>query len=314
MPLNNVRKMTERGVLAELLYRLQNPLGQWWGPLVGRFESNDPAGEEHAWLGGVPQMQKQSGDPDFKQLRAPSIIVKNEKWNAGIEIDVDDWDADKRGLIQQRINAQAGVVLSHPGILLMLAMAQAEAKPCYDGSMFFDDDHSEGESGVQSNLITATAVNPASPTASETSDAILSAVQQLHGIKDDHGNECNMDAMDFLVCHPTGMTKSVIKSLGAELIGGGDTNVVAGNKSGFKFTAQVMPRWTGNKIAVFRRRAVGEGSAFIWQVFQEAKPTILGRDSEYCSLHDKLLFKHRGVYNLAFGRWQEGCLVNFVAP
>lgn len=313
MPLNNLRKLTERGVMAEMLYILQTAMGQWWAPLVGRMESTDPAGQEHGWLGGVPQMTEQTGDPDFKELRAPSIIVRNKKWNAGITVDVDDWDADKRSLIQRRINDSTGVVLAHPGILLMKALMEAESKPGYDGSFYYDTDHAEGDSGMQSNVIEVAVTDPARPTAGETSDAILEGVEQMHGIKDDHGNECNMDAKDFLVAHPTRMLKSTVKAINADLVDGGDTNVVAGEKSGFKFAAQGMPRWTGNHISLFRRRTAGEGSAFIWQVFAETKPKILGRESEYCGLHDRLLFKNRGVYNLAFGRWQETCLIKFIA-
>lgn len=312
MALQNVRVLTEAGVISEVLYRLQNPLGQWWGPMVSRFNSMHPEQENHGWLGGVPQMTEQTGDPRYNELRAATFIVRHKTWQAGVRVDKFQWMSKAAAQIQQRINEQTGVVLGHPGILLMNAIAAGETGRCYDGNFFFATDHSEGASGTHSNKISATAVAPANPTAAEMVDAILGAVEKIHSFKDDQGNECNMDAKEFIVAHPTGMTKSVIKALGAELIGGGDTNVVAGERSGFKFTGQVMPRYTGNKIAVFRRRGTGEGDSFIWQVFQDTAPVVLGIESEYCKEHGHLLFKQEGRYNLAYGRWQGAVQATFV--
>jgi alanine dehydrogenase len=89
--------------------------------------------------------------------------------------------------------------------------------------------------------------------------------------------------------------------------------VLAGGQL-FRVTPQVIPAWTGNKFEVVRNREAGKGHAFVKQTFMNPKPTILGPDSEHAALHDEVVIKVSGTYQVAYGRWQESCLCTFTGP
>ena len=197
----------------------------------------------------------------------------------------------------------------HPGTRIQELIVAGESTPCYDGQNYFDTDHTEGDSGTQDNDLTRDIASDTAPTADEMVDSVLKCVQAIMGFKDDEGTELNMNTKDFLVCAPLAYMSPLLKALNAELIGGGNTNVMQGSRAGINFTGQLLPRVTGSKVYVFAQRASMMGSAFIWQVFNDVAPEVLGRTSEHCKLNDELLFLVKARYNLGYGRWQDACLM-----
>lgn len=314
MPFTGARKLTERGVLAEMLYRLDVGLGlQWFGPLVFKIDSTDPNGETHNWLGGVPGMSERKGDPTFAKPRNAQFAIVHKPWQCGLLIPKEEWLFNKSGMIQKRTVDQVDVALGHPGELVQSLISSGEATACYDGQYFFDTDHSEGKSGTQSNDIT-TAKAGTTPTASEMKTAILNALAALWGFKDDQGNLVNVNAAEFTVGVPTALYPTLLEAIGLILVVGGNTNILNPNNTIFKIVPQMLPNVTGNKLYVARRREALMGSAFIYQVLMPSEPVILGIDSEYCKQTGNLLFKVEGTYNMGYGRWQDIVLVTFTGP
>lgn len=313
MAFKDIKNLTSRAVMAEMLYQMerQGP-ANWYAPFTFRAESNQPDGETHAWLGGFPGMTERKGDPQFGGLIAPEFFIKNVPFQAGVSIKKEHWLFQKLGLIEKRINEGVEVALDHPGLLIQQAIAAAESTNCYDGQFFFDTDHSEGSSGTQNNDITLAKAGTL-PTASEMQAAILKAIGQMLGFKDDKGNQVNMQARSFTVCAPTSLMGPLIQAIDQVLIGGGDSNVLAQGKR-FTLIPQLLPSWSGNKIAVFRNREPLMGSAFIHQILLNPEPVILDVNSEYCRLKGEILFKIEGTYNVGYGRWQDSCLVTFTGP
>ena len=308
MALTGVKRITEAGVMGEMLYRLQKMDNQWWAPITFRVDSTHPEGETHAWLGGMPDMKEETGSPSADELAAPSFYVKNREWECAVAIHKRLWDSGAGALIDARIGQGTSVALSHPGRLLQTLIDAGDSSVCYDGQNFFDTDHQEGESPTQSNKITVTVVSATSPTAAEAVKCVLQGIQAIQSFRDDKNIECGMDATDFKVFFPTAYTEVMMTALYAQLIAA-TTNALANGNVPLKITSQVLPRLTGNRIIVMRSRPTGEAGAFIFQVFDQTRPEILGRQSEHCIQTNHLLFKQSGRYNLGYGRWQDTCMV-----
>lgn len=313
MSIRNIERLTESAVMSEILLQLSQAPQTWWGGIVLPIDSVSPAGENIGFLGGHPQMTEQTGSPKVSDFKAFEFYLKNIPWQVAVTIDQYVWRSKANAQIQARINQGVNVVLSHPGVLLQELIALGTTRACMDGQFYFDTDHPYGgASDTQSNLLSLTTLAPTTPTASEFVKAVVQAIGAITAARDDQGNEVNMDAKDFLIAYPTHYTEAALTALNAQLVGGGNTNILNGARDGLTFTGQHLPRWSGNNIAVFRKRAVGQGTAFVRQVFAEVEPEILGYDSEYRKEHGKLLFKHSGLYNMGFGNYQDACLVNFV--
>lgn len=304
----DVRTVTQRGVLAEMLYRLENPGVQWFRPITFKARSNQPDGETHAWLGGMPQMQKRTGELPKDKPRVNKFFIANQEWAAGVPIDIRDWEFQKNDVISKQVADGVGVVNSHPGLLIQDAIAAGEDNPCSDGQYFFDTDHSEGASGTQTNDLTHTKAG-STIAAVDVLEAILKGIAAIMSFKDDKGNYCNPDASSFHVGVPTALYPQMLKVMGGVLVEGGNTTILNKNNETFQLSGSVLPRTTGNKVYVFRKREPDMGSAFVHQLLVDPYPVVLGPDTEYAKIHDQVLFMFKGNYNVGFGRWQDACLI-----
>lgn len=312
MALNGMQKLTTRGVLANILYRIET-LGQaWYAPFTKNIISTDPDSEDVAWLAGVAKVQKQTGNPEFGEPSTASQLVRHEDWVCGVRVKLKHWLANKAGMVQAMIDEQVETAMEHPGLRVQELIVAGESANAYDGQYFFDTDHAEGDSGTQDNDITLAKAGTL-PTVAECKSAILKAVAQLMTFKDAKGNHVNMSATRFTVLAPAAIFTTAAEACVNPLIGGGDTNILAGGRL-FACQPQVLPGWTGTKLLVIRNREAGMGNAFIKQTFMEPKPVILGPESEHAQKHDEVLIKVSGTYQVAYGRWQETCLVTFTGP
>jgi len=156
----------------------------WVNPLSMLFESNQES-ETYKWLGMSPVMREWIGGRLAKGLRDNGVTIANKKFEATLEIPVDWMRRDKTGQILIRINEMAKRANNHWAQLLSTLILNGASQLCYDGQYYFDTDHSEGDSGVQSNSISYDVVTPTAPTSSEMQSAILTAVQQMYALFDD---------------------------------------------------------------------------------------------------------------------------------
>jgi len=305
-----ILNLTKRSVLSIFRVDFDKALtNRWWSGIAQRIQSDQAKSETHDWLGGVPQMSEQTGDPKFAQMRVNEFTIRNKPWQSGVEVPKAAWLHQKGDVITTKVAELVDVAAAHPGELIQTLISQGENTVCYDGQYYFDTDHAEGDSGTQSNDLTASATTPSAPTASETVDAILKAVVAIWSYKDDKGNGVNVSARQFMVCSGPTIFPSVLKAVNQELIGSGESNVVVDNKK-FTLVPQILPNLTGNKLYLFRSDAPN-GKPFIYQILDEIEPYVLDENSEYCKIHGKLLFGASGNYNVGYGRWQGACLVTF---
>lgn len=217
--------------------------------------------------------------------------------------------------MQARVNELADRTTAHWWSLIAPLIVNAESAVCYDGQYFFDTDHSEGDSGTQSNDITSAAATPANPTAAEMIKAIMASVEKMIGYKDDRGEYVNENLTEFYVVVGTGLMKHALEALTQTRVSGGDSNILIEQDS-FRFRVEASPRlssWT-TKFAIFSTQGTQKPI-----IRQQRKPNnaapgysvdgmlmeTLWLDSEHCKKHDECLVSVETERAAAYGDWKK---------
>ena len=294
------QKITSRRVIGRFFQRLeQGPTG--WVDRITFPVSSDQDSEEYGWLGMSPQMREWIGGRQAKQTREFSFTINNKDFEATLEFDTRDLRRDKSGQIMVRIDDLADRTLSHPAKLLTDLIVSGESAVAYDGQFFFDTDHTEGDSGVQSNDITFDVTTPTAPTAEEMRDAILAGVKNMYGLKDDRGEPLNENARSFDVMTPTSLWDKAVEAITLPTVSTGGANLLPNLDLTLRPVANPRLPWT-DKFAIFRTDGVV--APFI---LQEEKPVNIDAIAEGSELEFRERKHHYGVDwagNVGFGFWQ----------
>jgi phage major head subunit gpT-like protein len=298
-----------RAIIGEFYNKLSNDMGMSWIPDVSMpFESNQES-ETYKWLGMAPAMREWIGGRNAKGFRENGITITNKKFEATMEVLVDEIRRDKTGQVMLRVAELAQRTNSHWASLLTALIVAGEAGLCYDGKSFFATDHSEGDSGTQDNDLTGAAASVTQPTASEAEDALMTCVSAIIGYKDDQGEPMNEGASAFRIMIPTPYLKPFAAVLGAEYIAAGQSNIVK-TLDGFSFKLSVNPRLTSAaKFYVFR--ADGNTKALIRQEEEGVKVAAIAEGSELEFTHNKHHYGVSAIRNVGYGYWQHGCVYTF---
>lgn len=323
--------ITERRVRGWFFERLMQATGiDWIEAIATAPMTSDQDSEDYAWLGQVPQMVEKGGEKKFQQLRDTEWNVKNVEYQTGITIPEKHILYDKTGQVQIRVGELAERVQAHWGTLIAPLILNGAATACYDGQYFFDTDHSEGDSGTQSNSISAdistypvaNAGTTTQPSAAEMTFAIMQAIETMLAFKDDQGEYVNETMTEFLIVCGTPLLTNALQGLTSRSIDGGDGNLLLEQDS-FRFRLVATPRlssWT-DKFAVFatqgqqkpiiRQQRVpnNAGSAFNAEGIAYES---LWLDSEHCKKHDECLVSVETERAAAYGDWKKAELVTLV--
>jgi phage major head subunit gpT-like protein len=307
--------LSSRAIIGNFYQRLEATLEASWASSIAMTFESDQDSETYKWLGQAPAMAERKGDRIWHGLRENGITIANIEWENGFEIPIDWVRRDKTGQIMQRVDELAVRAVTHRQSLLSTKITQAESATCYDGQYFFDTDHSEGDSGTQSNDIGVDiSAQPASvhgsttaPSPEEVRAMVLKGVEQILSFKDDQGEPMNELARQFTVMVPTSYFSAAASALRNPVLGGGDTNVMV-NLDGFSFALATNPRlaWT-DKLAVFR--ADGSAKPFIWQQETDIQLDVIAEGSEEEVKNKRWLFGTSYWANAGYGYWQHACLV-----
>ena len=123
---------------------------------------------------------------------------------------------------------------AHWAMLLSDLIGAGASRTCYDGQYFFDTDHQEGDSGVQSNKVSVDiSALPAEkhgsvtkPSPEEMELCILEAVTSILSFKDDQGQPLNEGANEFLVMLPTTLMTAGNAAITNPILTSGKTNTI----------------------------------------------------------------------------------------
>ena len=275
-------------------------------------------------------MSAKVGGKNFDQMRATDWTVKNVEYQGGLAIPKKHVLYDKTGQINVRLSELAGRTQAHWLTLVAPLIVAGESTVCYDGQYFFDTDHSEGDSGTQSNDISADiSAYPTSnhgsttqPSAGEMVFAIMDGIKQMVAFKDDRGEYCNEDKTEFLVLTGQGLMAAAMSALRAKSVDGGDDNILF-EQDNFNIRMAASPRfsaWT-TKFAIFATQGAQKPI-----IRQQRLPNNAGGgynmdglsydslwlDSEHCVKNDECLITVETERAAAYGDWKKGCLVTLV--
>ena len=308
--------LTSRAIIGEFYKTLEQNEGAAWLDLLSMLFTSDQDAESYNWLGQSPAMQEWVGGRNAKGFRENGLSITNKHYEATIEVLVKELRRDKTGQVMARIRDLAQRTNSHWASLLSTLIINAASTVCYDGQFFFDTDHSEGDSGVQSNDITTDiSALPASvhgvvtaPSVEEAQQSIMASIAAILGFKDDQGEPMNENASSFLVMVPMALyipfSKAIMLPSGT---GVSEQNVPA------EMSISVVPNarltWT-DTFATFR--ADGNVKPFIRQQETDVDLKAKAEGSEFEFDNDAHQYGVDSWRNVGYGYWQHACLNQMV--
>lgn len=308
----SLETLSSRAIIGMFYRRLELDPGASWIDPISMLFSSDQDGEDYKWIGQSPAMREWIGGRNAKGFIDNGIRIENLHFEATIEILVKDLRRDKTPQIRTRIQELAGRANSHWASLLTTLIIDGESNVCYDGEFFFDIDHSEGDSGDQSNDITVDISElPAqahgvitAPSPEEFQQSVLQGISQIQSFVDDRGEPMNETAESFVVMVPTALAFVGMNALSMPRRTGPAEQLPLN----LNISLVQNPRltWT-DQFAVFRTD--GDVRPFIRQQETAVQLKAKAEGSEFEFDNDKHQFGIDTWRNVGYGYWQHACLV-----
>ncbi len=318
----SLAELSSRAIIGRYHKRIKQNSGMEWVKAVSNYFTSDQESETYKWLGQVPSMREWVGGRQSKGFTTNGLTIENKHFEATLEIPVVDMRRDKTGQIYVQIDKLADETNTHWAQLLSKLIINGESAICYDGQYYFDTDHKEGKSGLQSNKIQVDlaslpgvkgedAGSPFAPSEAALRLSILQTIQQILSYKDDQGEPMNENASKFLVMVPTSMWYLSKAALAVPLTIGGASNMVKvlGDIDISVTQNPRLDKWK-DKFAVFRI-----DDAIRPFIRQEEKPVTLKAITAGSELEFKEDKHEYGVdtwRNVGYGFWQHACLSQLV--
>lgn len=311
----SAQDLSSRAIVGMYYEALEAQAGLGWMDAVSNLFNSDQSSETYKWLGMPPAMREWIGGRHAKGFTTNGITIENKHFESTIEIALKDLRRDKTPQLRARTAELAERGNTHFASLLSTLIVNGESTVCYDGQYFFDTDHSEGDSGSQSNDITtdisalpATVHGVATaPSPEEMQQAILKSISQMYTFKDDRGEPLNEMANSFLVLVPVGLSAATMAALSMVRQAAASTFAI----ENFSVRAAVNPRltsagWT-DKFVTFRTD--GSIKPLIRQSETENELKVKDETSEFAFDNDAIQIGIDAWRNVGYGRWQ-GAVLN----
>ncbi|MCL6519026.1 MAG: Mu-like prophage major head subunit gpT family protein [Armatimonadetes bacterium] len=236
---------------------------------------------------------------EFKDERVPAGLlehdysIKNKTWEASIAVDRAALEDDQYGQIRLRIQGLADEARRHQEELVFGLLRDGFNTLCYDGQFFFDTDHSDGESGTQSNKGTS-ALSAAS---------LQAAFTTMMKFKDDQGKPMGI-IPDTLVVSPD-LKWTAMELFWSIYAPDSEVGKTEARKNVLKGALDliVSPYLTDSNdwFLLCTKRVVKP------VIFQSRIPiefAALEANSENGFMRDRYVYGVRARYNVGFGLWQ----------
>jgi phage major head subunit gpT-like protein len=172
-----------------------------------------------------------------KDFRPYRWNIANKRYQSAIDVERQALERDQLGHIESRVRMLAMRAKQFRAKMLVDLLEAGFSTACYDGQFFFDSDHSEGDSGAQSNT--------ASTALSE--GALETGIASMEGIKDDEGEPLGL-VPDLLVVGPNLRAKARKLLNATSIVATGTTDLVLPNASAVQgmLDLAVSPLISGN--------------------------------------------------------------------
>lgn len=303
-------KITEKGLNGAFFLALETQLAAGVAGKVGAMYDSNEETETYRGLGTAPAMREWIGGRLERNVPVLEYVLRNRTFEQTLPVSVDDIRRDKTGQILRTVRGMGQRAGEHWDKLLYEADVAGLATVCYDGQYFYDDDHEEGDSGVQKNLLTATEVpaldvtSATAPTADEMADILLGLITYMLGYKDDQGEPINGAARAFLAYVPLNMWSATVHAITAENLSSGQTNKMKGFfEQGYRI--DVVPEARSATTTTMRLfRTDGELRPFILQEEFALQTTLIGSGSQEEFKNNRWLFGTKAIRAVGYGLWQ----------
>jgi phage major head subunit gpT-like protein len=302
-----------RAIIGTFYQHLAADPGAAWISFLSMLFTSDQESETYAWLGQTPQMREWVGGRNAKGFQENGFTVKNKHFEATIDVLLKEVRRDKTGQVMTRIRELATRTNSHWASLISTLILNATSALCYDGQYFFDTDHSEGDSGTQSNDLTCDiSALPAlvhgsttAPSVEEMQQTILKAVSAIYGFKDNQGEPMNEGARSFVAMVPISLWLIGAKAIALPVgTGISEQSIPVGVSLSVVPNARLT--WT-DSLAVFRTD--GDVKPFVRQQETDVVLKAKAEGSEYEFDNDAWQFGVDTWRNVGYGYWQHGCYI-----
>ena len=299
MPLvkTDIPNLLEAGLKAVFFEEFERTPSDW--QRIATVVPSTADTEDYAWLGSAPAMR------EFKDERLPAGLlehgysIRNKTWEASIAVERAALEDERYGQIKLRIQGLAREARRHQDELVFTVLRNGFGGACYDSQYFFDTDHSEGESGTQSNKGTS-ALSAAS---------LQSAISAMMKFNDDRGRPMGI-IPDLLVVPPdlqwTAMellNSAYYPELVGQTSGTGGTQKLATNVLKGRLDLVVSPYLTDTNDW-FLLCTKAPVKPVIFQSRVPVEFAALEGSSEKGFMRDEYLYGVRARYNAGYGMWQ----------
>lgn len=312
-----MEKITSRAVIGVFKRAIAAGLPPNWVTAIANQFSSDQASEDYPWLSAAPVLREWVGGRHAKGLTENNITIANKHFEATMEVLVRDMRRDKFGMIEARVMEIIRRAYTHPANLLSTLIINGESTACYDGQYFFDTDHSEGNSGTQSNdlsvdisaLPVAVHGTTTAPSISEMQLCVAQAIAQMLSFKDSEGEPMNEDASGFLVMVPPAFLNTALQAVATPAQVAESQTALQALKSDFNISVTTNARlsaWT-TKFAVFRTDSYIKPLIFQRETAVNVAAKAEGSEFEFDNDAHQYGVDYWG--NVAYGLWQNACLV-----
>lgn len=266
-------------------------------PRLATKTTSTGASEDYGWLGNIPGMREMNGERMPKGLSSYDYTIKNKEFEGTVEVRQTDIDDNKIATKDALVTALGARAALFPDTLIF-SLIQSNGLS-YDGQNFFDTDHEEGLSGVQSNDLSGATIGSSTTLTEAVYDT---AKQTLAGFKDDQGEIMYPEIGKPLLLVPLAL-ETAAKKLFRANVGGGDSNIFADD-------ADVLASSRLTNAKVFYLLNVSQGLLpFIYQERQFVPMEYDGGDASQEGSHERFMRRRLlfGPYlraNVGYGDWR----------
>lgn len=304
-----LKSLGSRAIIGAFFKRLEEvQTASWLGQLASMFTATQET-ETYTFVSDAPTLKERGARQTKRNALKPfELSLKNKTYQNILEIDDDDFRRDKTDQILARVRERAARAAQLPQQLMtQLLNSNGNA---YDQVAFFHASNHRNLNGDQIvNLITRDITTPAAPTVQECIDAVLAAIVQIQGFKDDEGEPRNEFAQSFFVMVPPNMSTAMLAATRNDFPASGVSNTL--KNSDYTITVRSNARLTGTTtFDVFRTDS--DVKALLWQDEVPTKFSDRNPDNSDKGFEDEVhLFKTKRVCAGGYGRFDQACRVSF---
>lgn len=283
-----------------------------WAQSVSLFNGNsNSASEFYGIFGAIGGLREWVGERQLQTISKKLYEVRNVPYEASLPIREIDLDRDKTGILSTYIGSFASEAAADHWEDLIAGLVNTNGN-CYDGQTFFSTTHVWGNSGTQSNSVTASDV-PALDVASTTNvtpyemaNVINGLAAQMLLVKNDKGRYVNGQARQFTIAVSTPQLYSAaVSALTQTVMQGIVDNPMAGFKNvGFDYKVKLIPSLTNAAAKVRLFRTDAKLKPFILQEEKPLETSLLGRDSDHFFKNKEIVLGVDGRRGAGYGLWE----------